>query len=256
MNYLFNNTTNFGSSFDTVQKFGRIPDIDSGDTNEDIWDGTGAYAGWLAANTAMTVSSSSANDTEVGTGARTVKIFGLVENSDGDWVATRKKKNLDGQTAVNLTNSYIRIYRAYITGTGSGDENAGTIYVGSGTVTTGVPANVYAQIQPTLGQTLMAIYTIPDLNEDGARYECVQVLRWYASIGAAQSAFASIAFQTNISGNGWRTLKTEEVAEGDSPSPYWIFGREITSKTDIRLRILSNDKNNSVVSGGFDIRMK
>ncbi len=254
--YIFNNTTDFGSAFATVQKFGRTPDIDSGDTNEDIWDGTGAYAGWLSANTAMTISSSSANDTEVGTGARTIKVFGLVENADGDWVETSESKNLDGQTAVNLTNSYIRVYRAYLTGTGSGDVNAGTIYVGSGTVTSGVPANVYAQIQPGIGQTLMAIYSTADLNSDGHRFGTFQLLQWYASIGAAQSAFASVALQANVGGNGWRTLRTGEVAEGGNVFQPWLFGTTVTAKTDIRLRVLSNDKNNSVVSGGFDLRMK
>jgi len=64
--------------FDPVQKFGRIPDIDAGGANEDIWDGEGAYGGFLAAATAMTVSSSSAADVlTTGTGAWTVRVFGL-----------------------------------------------------------------------------------------------------------------------------------------------------------------------------------
>lgn len=252
--FLFNNDLEFGEAFGTVQKFGRIPDIDSGDTNEDVWDGEGEYGGFIAANTAMSVSSSSALDTEVGTGARTVKVFGIVENADGTWQYKSESQNLDGQTAVSLTNQYIRVFRAYVTGSGSTNENQGIIYVGYGTVTAGVPANVMAQINATSGQTLMAIFSTADLTEDGGAINESQVLRWYASVGAAQNAFSTVAIQTNENGKGWRTRRTGEIAEGGDLDQEWTFGMGISAKTDMRIRVLTNGVNNSRISAGFDLR--
>ena len=255
MTYLFQHSTRSPDSFDYVQKFGRIPDIDSADTNEDVWDGTGAYAGFLSANTAMTISSGSTSDDVGSTGATEVHVIGLVENSAGDWVVTEEDVTLDGRSGVNLANSYIRVFRAYVTATGTGKQNAGNIYIGSGTITTGVPANVYAQIQATVGQTLMAIYTTPDINAQGQRYSKCQGLRWYASIGAAQSAFATVAIQGNLAQAGWRTFRTGEVSEGGQIDQVWTFGQLIEPKTDVRIRVLTNGVNNSVVSAGFDLRM-
>ncbi len=55
-------------TYDKQQKFGRIPDIDSTNANEDVWDGTGAYGGFLAAATVLKVSSGSTDDTATGPG--------------------------------------------------------------------------------------------------------------------------------------------------------------------------------------------
>ena len=127
-----------------------------GDAEETVWDGGGLYV-YPAAATVMKVSSSSTNDTSAGTGARTVVISGL----DADYQEISETISLNGQTAVNTTNSYLRVYRGRVTSAGSGATNAGTIYVGTGVVTSGVPATSYAQIKPGEGQTLMALLTIP-----------------------------------------------------------------------------------------------
>ena len=39
--------------------------------------------------------------------------------------------------------------------------NEGIVYAGTGTVSSGVPANVYAEIPAEYNQTMMAVYTIP-----------------------------------------------------------------------------------------------
>lgn len=135
-------------------KFGFNPDID--DALETIWAQGGLYS-YLSAATILKVSSSSTDDTAAGTGARTVEIFGL----DGNYNEISETVTLNGQTAVNTTNSYLRINRGIVRSAGSGGKNAGVIYAGTGTVTAGVPANTYLSIAIGDNQTLMALWTVP-----------------------------------------------------------------------------------------------
>jgi hypothetical protein len=137
-----------------VHKFGFNPDID--DSLETVWAQGGLYS-YLAAATQLSVSSSSTDDTSAGTGARTVTLSGL----DANYSEISETVTLNGQTAVTTTNSYLRIFRMVVNSAGSGGENAGVIYAGTGTVTSGVPANKYATIAIGDNQTLMAIWTVP-----------------------------------------------------------------------------------------------
>jgi hypothetical protein len=137
-----------------VHKFGFNSDID--DSLETVWAQGGLYS-YLAAATQLSVSSSSTNDTSAGTGARTVTLSGL----DADYNEISETITLNGQTAVTTTNSYLRIFRMVVNSAGSGGENAGVIYAGTGTVTSGVPANKYATIAIGDNQTLMALWTVP-----------------------------------------------------------------------------------------------
>ena len=121
--------------------FGYNPDVDSA-SEEAIWQ-VGGLIPYLAAPVIMTVSSSSANDTNTnGTGARTVLIRGI--NNNGDEVT--EIVALNGQTAVNTTKTYSFIQQVVTLTAGSGKANAGVIYVGTGTVTLGVPAVPYNAI--------------------------------------------------------------------------------------------------------------
>lgn len=135
-------------------KFGFNPDVDN--ALETIWTQGGLYS-YLSAATILKVSSSSTDDTAAGTGARTVEIFGL----DGNYNEISETVTLNGQTAVNTTNSYLRINRGVVRSAGSGGQNAGVIYAGTGTVTAGVPANTYLSIAISDNQTLMALWTVP-----------------------------------------------------------------------------------------------
>jgi len=135
-------------------KFGNNPDING--SLETIWSHGGLYVHPTSA-IQMKVSSSSADDTALGTGARTVSVQGL----DQDYNEVAETVTLTGQTAVLTTTTFIRVFRAFVITAGSGGTAAGTIYVGTGTVTAGVPATVYADIPVGENQTLMAIWTVP-----------------------------------------------------------------------------------------------
>jgi len=107
--------------------------------------------------TVMKVSSSSANDTSAGTGARTFLVAGL----DANYNQISEVITLNGQTAVNTTNSYLRINYSEVLTVGSGAAQAGDIYVGTGTVTSGVPATIYWRSDSSYNNWGFAGYTVP-----------------------------------------------------------------------------------------------
>jgi hypothetical protein len=161
-------------------KFGINGDV--GTSIETVWAQGGTYV-YPAAATVMKISSSSANDASAGTGARTIAIFGL----DANYNKINETVALNGQTEVNTTNSFLRIFRMYVITAGSGATAAGTIYAGTGTVTSGVPANIYGMITLTANQTQMAFWTVP------AGYTLYLTGIYYSS--ANSTANASTNFQ-------------------------------------------------------------
>ena len=102
-------------------KFGYNPEV--GTDPETIWDGGGLYS-YPTSASIMKVSSSNNLDTST-----TLTIYGLNENYD----AVSESITLNGQTAVNTTNQYIRSLRVIV----NTNEPQGDIYVGTGTVTVG-----------------------------------------------------------------------------------------------------------------------
>lgn len=128
-----------------------------GTSLETVWVGGGTYSFPTSATT-TTISSSSADDTSAGTGAQTV----LVEGVDATYARVSETASLNGQTGVNLTNQYLRVNRMTILTAGSGGTSAGSIYVGTGTVTTGVPAVILNRTGTSSNESESAFYTVPD----------------------------------------------------------------------------------------------
>jgi hypothetical protein len=141
-----------------INKFGDAPDFDTGDNEVTIWDGADdanidqmVYQ-YSSSADIDSVSSSSGSDTS------TLRILGL----DTNYAEVNQTVTLSGQTRVALGTSLIRVYRMIYE---DGTSNVGHIYCYvNGAITGGVPndsTTVRAVIQPTLGQTLMSLYTVP-----------------------------------------------------------------------------------------------
>ena len=169
--------------------FGYNPDVDSA-AEETVWTAGGLYVP-IDTPAIMKVSSSSASDTSAGVGARTVYIMGI--NSTGGEVS--ETVTLNGQTAVNTTHTYTSIQSCQVMSVGSSLHNVGNINIGTGTVTAGVPANMYGQIYATENQSLMGYYTIP-INHTG------YLISGNVSCGATQA---------NKSITGRLKIKTNDV---------------------------------------------
>lgn len=125
-------------------------------TEQTIWPEGGRYS-FPAAATVMTLSSSSADDAAAGTGTRSVFITGL----DANYNIISETVTLNGQTPVSTTHAYLRVNQMFGLTAGSTETNQGIIYLGTGTVTTGKPANVYAIMSADTNLTTGGVYTVP-----------------------------------------------------------------------------------------------
>lgn len=138
----------------SVVVFGFNPDVDTSQVS--VWP-LPSLITFPSDALQMTVSSTSANDTSAGTGARTVVVQGL----DANYNEVSETVTLNGQTAVTMTTSMLRINYAYVATAGSGNGAAGDIYIGTGTVTAGVPATAYDIIKFDYNTTITGSFTIP-----------------------------------------------------------------------------------------------
>lgn len=96
----------------------------------------------LSVATALQVSSSSANDTSAGTGARTVEIIGMGAN----YVPLTEIVVLNGQTQVATAGLFLKVFEANVLTVGALGSNDGDIYVivtgTGGVITTGIPGTL------------------------------------------------------------------------------------------------------------------
>lgn len=134
--------------------------LTSGTSLTTIWS-PGGIRPYPAAATIMKVSSTSANDTGAGSGARTVRIVGL----DSTWKIQDEIITLNGQTGVNTTKEYLRILKMFIATAGATGWNEGDVYIGTGAITAGVPAVIHDMANGTTGDhgnvSLTAAFSVP-----------------------------------------------------------------------------------------------
>ena len=221
---------------ETIFKFGYNNNV--GSTRETIWEQGGLYA-YPASATVMTISSSSTDDTSAGTGARTVEVYGL----DANYNPIDEVVTLNGQTPVNTTKAYLRINRGIVRSAGSGGANAGTIYAGTGTVTSGVPANVYLSVNGEGdNQTLMGLWTVP------AGYTAFLTKMSLSTGTATQTpAILNASLVARPFGEVFQIKERFTLTDG-AHEQFYTFPLKFTEKTDLEMRAFS-----SSASVSFDV---
>lgn len=222
-----------GNSY--VNKYGSNSDVDAA---EDIWNVGGDYTGWPAAAEAIEVLSSSAADTAAGTGARTVKIFGL----DANYALQEETVTLNGVTPVDTVGTYLRVYRAFVVTAGSGTTNAGTITIRHTTTT----ANVFCQITIGIGQTQQTNYTIP------AGYTGY-LIGYQSQIFDTTANRSTIAIKYREFGGSVRMQRSFNVATDANYSNSPLGGLSIPEKTDFIFRALSVQNPNANIAVTWDM---
>jgi len=224
----------------TIFKFGFNPDID--DALETVWAEGGLYS-YLSAATILKVSSSSTADDEGSTGAETVQLYGL----DADYNEINEIVTLDGQTAVDTVNEFLRINRMVVRSAGSGGTNAGVIYAGTGTVTAGVPANKYATVAAGDGQSLMALWTVP------AGYSAYVTQTDITVATTQNNKYATIHFVARPLGEVFQVKDKFVKSEGGHTQLY-AFPLKFEEKTDIEFRAIGDSGGADIaISAGMDI---
>jgi hypothetical protein len=220
-------------------KFGFNADVD--DSLETVWAQGGLYS-YLASASVLKVSSSSTADTSAGTGARTVELSGLDTNYD----EISETVTLNGQTAVNTTNEFLRINRMVIRSAGTGGQNAGVIYAGTGTVTTGVPANKYATIAIGDNQTVMALWTVP-------RGYTAYLLQTDITVATTQNnKYCTVHLVSRPNGEVFQ-IKDKFVKAESSVHQAYSIPLKFEEKTDIEVRAIGDSAGADIaISAGLD----
>lgn len=120
-------------------------------------DAGASYTAQALSAKAVKVSCANVADTAAGTGARTVLLSGY----DANYNKISEVISLNGQTAVDAANQYLLVEEVEVLTTGSGGTNAGIIYVGTGVVTTGVPATQWLNIVAGAGVSRTGFCIVP-----------------------------------------------------------------------------------------------
>jgi len=193
-----------------------------------VWSQNTVYA-YLSAASVMKISSSSANDTAAGTGARTVFVKGL----DANYNQISETVTLNGQTSVNTVNSYLRVFHLAVSTAGSGEAAAGTIYAGTGVVTTGVPAVIYAVYTTANGSTA-AVWTVP------AGYTAYIVSYASGYSNATATANGTVSLSIRPFGSVFDTTSQLRVSNGVQGWIAFQYPILVAEKSDIEIRATSS----------------
>lgn len=206
--------------YNVNNKFGYNSAV--GTSQEEIWNVGGVEAYLSTAETMNIVSTSTDDDgAPVGTGARTLSIYGL----DNDWNEINETVTLNGTTDVETTNSYLRVFRMIVNTAGSTGSNVGTI-----TATASSAASVHAQINPTDNQTLKINFAIP-----ANKYGIIS----HAEIGCAKADDCEVRFKVRPFGEVFQTNRLLNFFESTVSFSNFI-PILLPPKTDVTLTALSS----------------
>lgn len=217
-----------------VRILGINADVDVGE--EDVVAFGGDQPWYASAQSLEAVSSSTDDTNSAGTGARSIRITGL----NGSHAAITEDVNLNGTTAVALSNTYIGDVRAKMLTSGSGFVNAGDV-----TIRIASAGATVAQMPTGRGQTLAAVYTVP-------AGKTAYLVGWHTSLYQAVSgAHAEMRLMVYDDTVGWRIEGMHElVHDGISictraPSDLLV---KLPAKSSLRVRAKSSAANLGVTS--------
>ena len=211
-----------------VHTFGAVPAMSQNQTGT-IWDVNDTSYPWSAFATAGTLSVPAVNASDNG---KSVVLVGLDEN----YVELEETVTVSSSAATTTTNSFLRIFRAYVTN-GSA-TNVGNINIQKGGTTV-------ARITAGKAQTLMAIYTVP-AGKTG------YILKGVATCQSGADATGDM-FLRYFGQDSFRVGHSFEVS-GTGGEYLYDFGVpvKVPEKSDIDIRC-SVRSNNARVTAAFDI---
>lgn len=229
-----------------VTKYGRNPDVDG---PEDIWNGGGEYTGFpTTAAEVMIVAANSANDTLLGTGARTIRVWYLDEDYDGfdangDHLFT--DIDLTGLTPVDTGILVTRIWRAKVISSGTLKSNDANITIRW----KDTPTVVFAQIPAMSGQTSLSNFTIPAGYTGLLRHYMAELQD--SNANRAEMAIKVIDFGSNTARyTRFHTITNDVVVDYNV-----VGGIPFTEKTDFCFSVLSVSSINASITCSYELHL-
>jgi hypothetical protein len=189
------------------QGSGKNPSISTVSTPEDVWNGGGIYTGFpTGAGEAMEVYSSDSADTSAGTGARTIIISGLLDDTGAE--VADVTVTLNGTTPVSLgAGLYYRVFRMKVLTAGSGGENAGTITLRHATTT----SHIFTVMAIGHNESSVMAYSVP-LGK--TLYVNRVSLEMSRTSGAAGSAEITIRERNHGTDTVFRAIASPQITDG------------------------------------------
>ena len=206
-------------------KFGYNPLIN--ETEETIWEAGGIYVYPSSALTLTATSSAGATDSAVA-----ITVQGL----DADYNEISENIVLSGAGTATTTQSFFRVYRAFVTGS---KALTGTVSFANGGTT-------YATINSD-NQTLMSLWTVP------AGYTAYLMQTDVTVMTEANNKFGTVRLVTRAPGGVFRTQDLFAAQNTDIVREYAI-PLPIAEKTDIEFRAVGSSANALLhVSATFEL---
>jgi len=225
------------------EKFGKNNDIDTGSAPEDIWNGGGDYTGFPTGSAeTMEIRSSRGDDTSGGTGARTVKIFNLLDGTGAEMPDVEVTLNGTSWVSLGVSTYYRGGSRIKVTSAGSGGTNAGEITLRHTTTT----SNIFAVMPSGLNQTAMAAYTVPLGKTLYISRANAQMVRANGSPGSA-----TVSIRNREYGGVFNTTVVPAISHSNSytfeNNGWFVY----PARTDIKWRCEDVSDNNTIITGEF-----
>jgi hypothetical protein len=225
---------------ETLFQFGT--NLNVGTSFSTLWPGGGTLYSYPSAATVLKISAANANDTVAGTGARTVLVNGL----DANYNEISEIVSLNGQTAVNTVNSYLRFHYMAVLTAGSGETAAGILYAGVGTVTSGVPATIYGYISLGYNISEQAFWTVP------AGYTAYITSCAWTSANTTANIIVTGSLNVRPLNGVFLTESTCKMVAGNSFDRHFDTAVRVSEKSDIEMRAASSTAGSSV-TGEFNV---
>lgn len=169
-----------------VYKFGKNPDV-STTVFDTIWSIGGEYTGFNATGAeTVTIASTSANDTLLGTGLQTIRLYGL----DANGLEQTEDVEMNGIAGATSTKEFLRLSTARGLSGGTLQHNEGDITIRQSIST----AIIFAVMPATYNSTMAAVYTVPS-NKTG------YILAQSTSIANKNAASVAVRLQIRQPGN-------------------------------------------------------
>lgn len=218
-------------------RFGRNADVDGA---EDIWSNGGDYTGQPAGGSAEAIEmfSSDANDSAGGTGARTVRLFGLDENYD----LITEDVSLNGVTGAITTNLWRRMWEAHVLTAGSGAGNAGTLTFRHRITT----ANIFATVTAGWNHSQNCVFTVP------RGHRCVIVRLASLGLRVTATGVADCTVRIRPPGGVYRAEHFFTVGNGITFDDHFASGIVVEEQSDVKIRVESVSAQNLDISSEFE----
>lgn len=223
-----------------VHKYGRNPDLDVIDVFESLWNGGGIYTGFDAIEAqTVNVTSTDVNDTLLGTGARTITLYGL----DSDYLEVSETLEMNGSVGVTSTVEFIRCDKASVENAGSIGSNLGTINVNQST--SGIK---FMSLPIGYNSTMLTAYTIP-----AGKIGYIDKL--FATFsGGKKAAYVNIRLLIRPYGKVF-SVDGEAALHSEGSSAVtreFKYPKRLPEKTDIHM-VAASSEINVAISGALDI---